>query len=220
MAMRKSDRNPVARSGLIPLEKRRNSSGILKRFIRTENGATAIEFALLIIPFMVIVLATFETFIAFTGEQLVANATNELARKVRTGEITFNMGRSTDMDRTQFRTEFCNRISILISCSATEAATPAKLYIDLQKVSSFASIPKTVPLKSTNGGKGQDLDTSGFAYSPGGASTINMMRVYYRWSILTDLVRPYISNIRPEGQSSDSQFLIVATTAFQNENYP
>lgn len=167
-----------------------------------------------------IIFATFETFIAFTGEQLVANAVDTMARKVRTGQITFNMGRSTDMTATQFRTAFCNEISLMISCSNTEAATPDKLYVDLRQVASFANIPTTVPLKSTNSGASQDLDTSSFAFSPGGAGSINMLRVYYRWSIMTDLVRPYISNIRREGETSGSEFLIVATTAFQNENYP
>jgi Flp pilus assembly protein TadG len=193
---------------------------ILTRFLRSGGGATAIEFAILAIPFLLIIFAIFETFIAFTGEQLVANATDTMARKVRTGQITFNMGRSTDMTETQFRAAFCNEISLMISCSATEAATPDKLYIDLRQVSTFASIPTNVPLKPTNSGASQDLDTSGFAYSPGGPGTINMLRVYYRWPIITDLVRPYISNIRREGQSSSSEFLIVATTAFQNENYP
>ncbi len=50
--------------------------------------------------------------------------------------------------------------------------------------------------------------------------TINMMRAYYRWEIITDLVRPYITTIRPSDGSMPSQYLIVATAAFQNEQYP
>ena len=47
-----------------------------------------------------------------------------------------------------------------------------------------------------------------------------MLRAYYRWQVITDLVRPYITTIRPADGSMPSDFLIVATTAFQNENYP
>lgn len=191
-----------------------------RNLLGSAEGATAIEFAILAVPFLMIVFATFETFVAFTGEQVIANAVDAMARQLKTGQITYNLGRSTDMTQTQFRQAFCTQISIMITCTSTEAATPAKLYIDLRQVTTFATIPTTVPLKSTNGGKGKDLDTTGFAYTPGGAGTINMMRVYYRWSIMTDLVRPYISNIMPEGQSSGTQVLVVATTAFQNENYP
>lgn len=195
-------------------------AGRLRRLFRSSEGATAIEFAILALPFMVIVFATFETFIAFTGEQLIANAVDVMARKVRTGQITYNMSRTTDMTETQFRKAFCDQISVMVTCSAAEISAPSKLYIDLQQVNSFAAIPTSIPLISTNGGKGHDLDPSGFKYAPGGAGKINMFRVYYRWPITTDLVRPYVSNIQREGASSGSEFLIVATTAFQNENYP
>ncbi len=70
----------------------------LRRLLRSSEGATAIEFAILAIPFMMIVFATFETFIAFTGEQLVSNAVDTMARRVRTGQITFGLGRTTDKE--------------------------------------------------------------------------------------------------------------------------
>lgn len=193
---------------------------LLKRLWKSSAGATAIEFAILALPFLMVVFATFETFLAFTGEQLVVNATDVMARKIRTGQITFNTGRATDMTETQFRQAICDQISLLISCSATEAATPSKLYVDLREFSTFANMPKTIPLISTNSGAGKDIDPSGFGFSPGGANSKNMLRVYYRWPIMTDLVRPYISNIQPQGASGNSEFLIVATSAFQNENYP
>jgi Flp pilus assembly protein TadG len=187
---------------------------------RSNEGATAIEFALLAIPFLMIVFATFETFIAFTGEQLIANAVDTMARKVRTGQITFTVGSTNYMTQTQFRQEFCNQIALMATCSSTEASTPKKLFIDIEQVTNFSDIPVSVPLIATNGGKSVDLDTSKIKFTPGGAGKINMFRAYYRWPITTDLVRPYISNIRPEGASSGSEFLIVATTAFLNEDYP
>lgn len=169
---------------------------------------------------MMIVFATFETFIAFTGEQLVSNAVDNMARRIRTGQITFNMARTTDMTQAQFRQEFCRQVSVMITCSKTEAATPDKLWLDLQQVTNFSDIPTNVPLVATNGGKSRDLDTTKLKFTPGGAGKINMFRAYYRWPITTDLVRPYVSNIQREGSSKGSEFLIVATSAFQNENYP
>lgn len=191
----------------------------LRRLLKSSEGATAIEFAILAIPFMMIVFATFETFIAFTGEQLVSNAVDTMSRRVRTGQITFGLGRTTDMTQTQFRQEFCKQISVMITCSGSEPATPSKLFIDLQQVTNFADIPTNVPLVATNGGKSRDLDVSKLKFTPGGAGKINMFRAYYRWPITTDLVRPYISNIQSEG-STKGDFLIVSTSAFQNENYP
>jgi Flp pilus assembly protein TadG len=191
--------------------------GIFRRFRRNRDGAAAIEFALLAIPFMMLVFATFETFIAFTGEQLMANAVDTMARKIRTGEITFGQGKATDVTEVEFRQEFCNEIAILNMCSASEATTPSKLYLDVRQFASFVDMPKEVPIVSSD--EYSDLDTSEFAFSPGGSDTNNMVRAYYRWQIITDLVRPYITNLHPPGQLIPTDFLIVSTAAFQNEKY-
>ncbi len=198
---------------------RAENSGLCYRLRRDRSGATAIEFAILILPFMMAVFATLETFIAFTAEQLVASAVDDMARDVRTGAITFGLGRSTDMTETQFREAFCNKVALLIKCSSTEAATPAKLYIDLKEVASFGAISTNIPrVDSTN--DQSDLDTSGLKFSPGNSGAINSFRVYYRWSVTVDLVRPWISNLIPNGETKPSEFLIVATNAFRNEAYP
>ncbi len=154
-----------------------------------------------------IVFAILETFIAYTGEQLVGNAVNTMARKIRTGSIT------AAMDRTEFRAAFCDEVSILIKCSQAEIENPDKLWLDVRSFPKFADIPKAVPI-----GPDGDLDTSSFAYAPGAQQTINMVRAYYKWSIITDLLRPFISNVRPS-KGSD-YFLIVETSTVRNEDYP
>ncbi|MGO7211947.1 TadE/TadG family type IV pilus assembly protein [Rhizobium ruizarguesonis] len=185
---------------------------------RSRDGAAAIEFALLAIPYFLVIFAILETFVAFAAEELVSNGVDTMSRRMRTGQITYNLGRTTDMNRAQFRQAFCDEISILLRCSASEVATPSKLYLDVQTFSTFSAIPTTIPKLSTD--KYADINTAAFKYAPGGAGTINMVRAYYRWEIITDLVRPYITTIRPADGSMPSQYLIVATAAFQNEQYP
>lgn len=185
---------------------------------RSRDGAAAIEFALLAIPYFVVIFAILETFIAFAAEELVSNAVDTMSRRMRTGQVTYNLGRATDMTQTQFRQAFCNEIAILISCSATEAATPSKLYLDVQTFATFSAIPTTIPKLSTD--RYSDINTAAIKYSPGAAGSINMLRAYYRWEIITDLVRPYITTIRPSDGSMPTQYLIIATAAFQNEQYP
>src|SRR4051812_43552503 len=133
----------IAVARLPPLER-------LRQLFRSKDGATAIEFALLAVPYFVIIFAIIETFVAFTAEQMIANATDTLSRKLRTGQITYNMSRSaTDMTALQFRQAFCNEITIIITCSASELATPAKLYLDVETYASFSAIPTTIPRVST-----------------------------------------------------------------------
>jgi Flp pilus assembly protein TadG len=190
---------------------------LLARFRRSRDGAAALEFALLAIPFLLLVFAIFETFLAFAGEQLLNNAVDTMARKIRTGEITFGQGKSTDMTESEFREAFCAEIAVLRMCSSTEATTPSKLFLDVRQFASFADMPKDVPRVSTD--EYSDLDTSEFAFSPGGTETKNMVRAYYKWQVMTDLIRPYITNIRPAGQVMPTDFLIVSTSAFENEKY-
>jgi Flp pilus assembly protein TadG len=189
----------------------------MSRLLRSKDGATAIEFAMLAIPYFMIIFAIIETFVAFTAEQLVTNAVDTMARQLRTGQITYAMGRGTDKDQAAFRQLFCNEISIMISCSTTEIATPSKLYLDVETYSTFGAIPTKIPYATT--AQYSDIDPTGFKYAPGGPSTINMLRAYYRWQITADIIRPYITTIQTAGKVP-TDFLIVATAAFQNEKYP
>ncbi|MDH4412617.1 MAG: pilus assembly protein [Rhizobium sp.] len=190
-----------------------------RKLARSRDGAAAIEFAILAIPYFLIIFAIIETFVAFAAEQLVTNAVNTLGRQLRTGQITYQMSRpATDMDVAKFRKAFCAEVSIMIQCSESEIATPSKLYIDARSFPNFAAIPKTIPRVST--AAFADIDPTSFKFTPGGPDTVNMLRAYYRWQVITDLVRPYITTIRPADGSMPSDFLIVATTAFQNEKYP
>ncbi|WP_454853312.1 TadE/TadG family type IV pilus assembly protein [Rhizobium binxianense] len=190
----------------------------LRAFIRSRDGTAAIEFALLAIPYFAVIFAILETFIAFAAEQLVSNAVDTMSRRMRTGQITYGLGRTTDMNEQQFRTAFCDEISILIRCSETEAGTPSKLYIDVRSANALSGISMTIPKVSTD--EYADIDPSKFQFAPGGAGTFNMVRAYYRWEITADLIRPYITTIRTEGETMPSQYLIVATSVFQNEQYP
>ena len=186
-------------------------SGLFRRLWRRRDGAAAIEFAILCLPFFLIVFASIETFIAFSAEQLLANATEVTARKIRTGEI-----RST-MSPQDFRRAFCAEIAILMPCSEEEIATPNKLFLDVRSFAKFSDIPPAVPRVSSD--PYADLKTSDFRFAPGGKKTINIVRAYYRWNIVTDLVRPYITNIRP-ADGSKQTYLMISTAVIQNEDYP
>ncbi|MDO6966205.1 TadE/TadG family type IV pilus assembly protein [Rhizobium alvei] len=192
-------------------------SGLIKGFRRNREGAAALEFAILAVPFLMLTFATFETFFAFAGEQVLANAVETMSRKIRTGEITFAQGKATDMTEVEFREAFCEEIAVFNMCSDSEAASPDKLHIDVRQFSSFGDMPRQIPKVST--ADYADLDTTGFGFSPGGPNSINMVRAFYRWQIITDIIRPYVTTIRPEGDPLPTDYLMVSTAAIQNEEY-
>lgn len=210
----KDDSEPREQTASAAMPKRRSLLPLLK----DRRGATAIEFSILAIPFFIIIFAIAETFIAFTGEQLLNTATETMARKLRTGAITYNSGNiNTDMVEKDFRTAFCNEISILMRCSATELLTPDRLFIDVRSYSSFSDIPTTLARKGN--ADNSDIDTTGFGFTPGGGSTINVVRAYYRWGVTADIARPFITNLRPAGSSMPKDYLMVSTAVFVNEKY-
>lgn len=59
----------------------------LKRTIFIREGSVAVEFALLIMPYLILVFAILEIALSFTAEQIFENTTYEIAHKIRTGEI-------------------------------------------------------------------------------------------------------------------------------------
>ena len=196
----------------------RRARRMLARLRRSRDGTAAIEFALLAFPFFLLIFATIEAFIAFAGEQLLENAVDTMARQIRTGQITaFDPTRPTYLDQAAFRTKFCAEISLMISCAAQEDPEDQKLYLDVREFNTFSAIPNYIP--KTSNAQYSGLDSSSFGYNPGGPKSINIVRAYYRWEVMTDLVRPFITNIRKEGEMP-RDYLMVATAAFRNENYP
>lgn len=188
----------------------RRTRRLLARFRKSSDGTAAIEFALLAFPFFLLIFATIEAFIAFAGEQLLENAVDTMARQVRTGQIK-------NLTEEEFRTKFCAEISLMIQCAAKEDPDDQKLYLDVREFASFAAIPNYIP--KVSGDQFSDLDPTGFDYKPGGPKSINIVRAYYRWEVMTDLVRPFITNIRKDGEMP-RDYLMVATAAFRNENFP
>ncbi len=62
-------------------------AGFPGRFLRDRSGSTAIEFAALALPFSMLVFAILESCIAFAGQEVMANATDDVARQLRTGQV-------------------------------------------------------------------------------------------------------------------------------------
>lgn len=178
---------------------------------RNRDGAAAIEFAMLALPFFMIVFAILETFVAMIAEQILSNATDTMARRLRTGQI------SQTITQAEFRAQFCEEVAILISCSPAEVKQPSSLYIDLRSFPDFQSMPDKLALKGHS--TGRDIDSGSLGFSPGGPGSKNMLRVYYRWPVITDFIRPYLANIKAPGDSLPSHSLLVATNAYLAEAY-
>jgi Flp pilus assembly protein TadG len=170
---------------------------LFARFCRNNRGTVAIEFALIALPFFLLIFAIIEVSLSFTAQQVMSNAVDDVSRQLRTGQL-----KPSDVAGTKLKTLICNQLFMA-------AANCPDLVVDLQTYATFKTVPKSIPLKANN-----DVDTAGFKNSPGGAGTINQLRAFYRWPILTDLMKPRIETVKDQGKT-----LLFSTATWQNEPY-
>jgi len=176
---------------------------LLARFVGNRKGTTVIEFAVLAIPFALLVFAILESCIAFAAQQLLTNATDDIARQVRTGQL-----KAADLDETTLRDKICEKLSIMVGDSC-DNATNKYLVFDLESYDTFAAAAQVKTRKTADG----DIDDTGFGVHPGGPLTKNMLRVFYKWPIMTDIMARTMSDLK------GGRKLLFATVTWQNEPF-
>jgi Flp pilus assembly protein TadG len=174
------------------------------RFLGDRRGSTALEFAFLAVPFALLVFAILESCISFAGQEVMANITDDVARRLRTGQ-----DKAADMNEATLKTMICSRLEIMVAkdCPGLE--------VDLREYPTFADAAKA-------GFKIQDrepeivltgTDTATFKVSPGLAGSINMLRVFYKWPVMTDFMAKSMANLK------DGKTLHFASVTWQNEPF-
>jgi Flp pilus assembly protein TadG len=163
-----------------------------------DRRGSALEFAALALPFSFLLFAILESCISFAGQQVMATAAEEIARKLRTGQIM-----AADIDEATLKTMICDDLKIIV------AKDCPGLVVDLREFSTFAAAA-AVKIKFTSA---KDLDTTGFAVSPGSSLSKNMLRVFYKWPVMTDFMRSMMSNL------AGGKTLLFSSVTWQNEKF-
>jgi Flp pilus assembly protein TadG len=169
----------------------------LRRFRRNRRGAVAIEFAFIAPIFFALLFAIIETAIVFFASQVLETGTQDSARLMFTHQAY-----DTGMDETAFKTDLCNRISVLFNCNGNLA----NLIVDVKYYPPGTAINITDPIVSGN-------LTGPFAYQvppPGSVNTV-VVRVFYQWPLFVTGLGYNIANL------NGSQRLLAATAAFHVE---
>jgi Flp pilus assembly protein TadG len=172
-----------------------------RRFLGARRGSVAIEFSLLVVPFSLLLFAILESCISFAGSQLLANAADDVARQLRTGQI-----KASTLSQAQLRTMICDRIDIIVA-----SGCPG-LKVDLRQYNTFK---QAADMKIVYSGSGSDkvLASSNFGFDPGPSMSKNMLRVFYEWPVMTDFMRKAMSSLK------GGKTLHFATVTWQNEPF-
>lgn len=164
------------------------------RLRRDRKGATAVEFAIVALPFIGLMAAIMETALVFFASTMLDHALAQSAREIRTGQLQVAGGSAET-----FRNSICGRTAGIVNCN--------ELRIDVRTLASFGSTPG-MPLND----EGQ-LDTEGLGFSPGTAGQIVMVRAFYEWPLIVPSFGLGLSNM------NGNKRLLTSAIAFRNEPF-
>lgn len=164
-------------------------STIPGRFARNDKGATAVEFALILVPFLTLLFMTMETGVVFLAQQSLETAAADAGRLVMTGQ-------AQSLSAAAFKSKICAKNYAMFDCN--------KIYVDVKSYgSSFSSINKALQLDANGNPTTQ--------FSPGNPGNVAVVRLMYQWPIISPLAQPYLAD------TGSTKRLLVATAAFRNE---
>jgi Flp pilus assembly protein TadG len=174
---------------------RRFSPRIVRRFVKKDDGAAAVEFAMVAAPFLALMFAIIETAIIFFAGQVLETAAADSARLIMTGQA-----QQGNFNQTKFKEEVCARVYGLFDCTGG-------IKVDVRTYTSFASATMSKPIDA-NGNV-----TFTPSYQPGKAGDIVVVRLLYEWPVFVSLLGLNLADL------SNNKRLLMATAAFRNEPF-
>jgi Flp pilus assembly protein TadG len=170
-------------------------------FIADRKAATAVEFALIGVPFLAIIAALIQTFLLFFAQSQLESAVRQSGRQILTGQVQSQDASLTQAQAvTAFHQTVCNNAATLFTC--------AGLMVDVQVANQWSSANAGMPtLTYDSSGKVANI----WQFNPGNAGDIVVVRVMYLWPVFFGPIAFNLAN-QPNGSR-----LIMASAAFQNE---
>ena len=176
----------------------------VKRFSRNvkndENGFTAVEFAMVAMPFLMLLFGTIIVGLYFFITFSLENAVEQSSRLIRTGQAQTS---SPPMTTSEFKTLVCNAAPSFLDCTN-------KLRVNVTTSSSFSSV--AAPSCTDAGGNVIPAPTTE-PNVPGSAGDVVLVTVCYEWELAGEL--PFLKL----GKMANGSALIRTATVFRTEPY-
>lgn len=171
-------------------------------FRRNEDGATAVEFTILLIPFSALIFAIIELGIVFFIQVTMAHALQGAAREIRTGQFQTAGGAAA-----QFKELVCEGMAGLGDCG--------RLRIDVVTSSSNRFEDNMLPDTPTSDPANPDAPPTqpGDNYTPTGPRTVAVVRAQYYHKLAFPGEYTRLAN------ASGNTRILSAVTAFRTEPF-
>ncbi len=146
---------------------------LLIRFRASRKGATAVEFALLAIPFLFMLMMLFEMAMVFWTRQVLQETTAQASRSILTGESKTLYTGSAAVQTAAFRDAICAKMSMAPDCGS-------RLFVDVQPLG--ATFPAALAASMISGGA---INPASFQMRPVAPLEIAIVRVAYKMPTIT-----------------------------------
>ena len=163
------------------------------RFARCRRGVTAVEAALVMPAFVLMTFGIIETAMLYFAAAALEGQVGEASRQIRTGKVQ----KSGDPNA-QFRSLLCDKLGGLVRCD--------DVVIDVRRFNNFNSVDYPVYVDEN----GMPI---GATFTPGGPGDVVLVRVTYRWQILTPFLGQYL------GDGGTTTKKLQSLAVFRNEPY-
>jgi Flp pilus assembly protein TadG len=167
----------------------------IRSFSRNRRGSAAVEFAMIAVPFFMMLFAIVETGLVFFAQQGLESATQDTSRLLLTGQA-----QTAGFSQSQFKNALCANLSTMFDCTNG-------IYINVTNYSNFGAVAPTTPIDASGN------FVNAFSYSPGGSGVITLVQVYYMWPLFVTTLGYNAANVNGHYR------LLTATAAFRNEPY-
>ncbi|HEX4407648.1 MAG TPA: TadE/TadG family type IV pilus assembly protein [Xanthobacteraceae bacterium] len=168
----------------------------MRRFRTAQEGATAVEFAIIAPAFLALLFAIIQVTLFLFAQQTLQNAAVQAGRQLMTGSA-----QTAGTTQAQFANIVCPMVSAIFNCSS--------LQIDVQSYNSFSSANTSSPSLYDSSG---NLQTTG-TYNAGTQGQIMVVQLVYPWPVFGMPIGSVLPN------SGYGTTTMMGVTAFRVEPY-
>ncbi|MGH7028117.1 TadE/TadG family type IV pilus assembly protein [Brevundimonas sp.] len=179
-----------------PFRRDTDRPSLARRLMRAREGSTAVEFAMVALPFFMLLFAILEIGLILLLDAVVETAVADTGRLVRTGQA-----QQQAMTPELIKTKLCAKMSVFAGDCDTRA------FIDVRVVDNFSN--PLVPDPTASG----TFDASSLSFTPGGPGDLVLVRIWYEQPVATPFLSQALSKM------ADGKVLLTTTLAFRNEPY-
>lgn len=179
---------------------------LLRRWRRDESGATAVEMAMVALPFLMLLFGIMTVCLFYFANFAIENAVWQAARAIRTGQLQNGQGAysgtTTNADKkAAFKKALCAAAPSFLDCNG-------KAVVIVQSNANFSGISQ--PSCTSDG---NIISDGSAAFSAGAGSSVVLVTVCYPWTLGGKLPLFKLGDLK------DGSVLMQASVAFRSEPY-